>query len=246
MINRSFGRLLTCVGLLLVALAPQSAAQSITKTVTIVNPYAAGGGTDVVARLIGQHMSRALGQTVIVENVAGAGGTIANERVARSTPDGSTVLINHVALLAAPSLFNNLRYDTQTAFEPVGLVNNAPMALIGRKSIPGATPKDILGWIREQGAKANFAHGGVGTNSHLCAVMMGNELCFRPTFIAYRGSGPAISDLLGGQVDFLWDQLTNAMPQIQSGALHGVAVTSPEGSSRSRTCRPPRSLEFPA
>ena len=228
MINRSFGRLLTCVGLLLVALAPQSAAQSITKTVTIVNPYAAGGGTDVVARLIGQHMSRALGQTVIVENVAGAGGTIANERVARSTPDGSTVLINHVALLAAPSLFNNLRYDTQTAFEPVGLVNNAPMALIGRKSIPGATPKDILGWIREQGAKANFAHGGVGTNSHLCAVMMGNELGFRPTFIAYRGSGPAISDLLGGQVDFLWDQLTNAMPQIQSGALHGVAVTSPE------------------
>ena len=138
---RSFDRVLMCVGLLLVALAPQSAAQSITKTVTIVNPYAAGGGTDVVARLIGQHMSRALGQTVIVENVAGAGGTIANERVARSTPDGSTVLINHVALLAAPSLFNNLRYDTVTAFEPVGLVNNAPMALIGRKSIPGRQPE---------------------------------------------------------------------------------------------------------
>ena len=105
---------------------------------TLIVPYAAGGGTDTVARLIGERMSRALGQTVIIENVVGGGSTLANDRVARSTPDGSTVLINHVALLAAPSLFTNLRYDTNTAFEPVGLVNNAPMVLIGRKSIPGA------------------------------------------------------------------------------------------------------------
>ena len=228
MINRMIWSALASIGLLWAGAAPQAAAQSIAKPVTLVVPYAAGGGTDVVARLIGQHMSRTLGQTVVVENVAGAGGTIANERVARSAPDGSTVLINHVALLAAPSLFTNLRYDTPTAFEPVGLVNNAPMVLIGRKSIPGDGPKDFVSWIKAQGTKANFAHGGIGTNSHLSAVMMGNALGFKPTFVAYRGSGPAISDLLGGQIDFLWDQVTNGLPQIQTGALHGVAITSPQ------------------
>ena len=128
-------------GLLLAAISTQVHAQSTAKPVTLIVPYAAGGGTDTVARLIGERMSRALGQTVIVENVVGGGSTLANDRVARSTPDGSTVLINHVALLAAPSLFTNLRYDTNTAFEPVGLVNNAPMVLIGRKSIPGSGPR---------------------------------------------------------------------------------------------------------
>jgi tripartite-type tricarboxylate transporter receptor subunit TctC len=220
-------RVLTSICLLLAALTPQAAAQPVAKTVTLVVPYAAGGGTDTVARLIGDQMSRALGRSVIVENVVGGGSTIANDRVARSTPDGSSVLINHVALLAAPSLFTNLRYDTQTAFEPIGLVNNAPMVLIGRKSIPGSGPRDFVDWIRTQGAKANFAHGGIGTNSQLCAVMMGNVLGFKPTFIAYRGSAPAITDLLAGQIDLLWDQVTNALPQIQAGTLHGIAITSP-------------------
>ena len=221
-------RVLTGVCLVLAAMTSQAGAQSNTKAVTLVVPYSAGGGTDTVARLIGEQMSRALGRNVIVENVVGGGSTIANERVARSTPDGSTVLINHVALLAAPSLFVNLRYDTQTAFEPIGLVNNAPMVLIGRKSIPGAGPKDFVDWIRTQGAKANFAHGGIGTNSHLCAVMMGNVLGFKPTIVAYRGSAPAITDLLAGQIDLLWDQVTNAITQVQAGSLHGIAVTSPQ------------------
>ena len=213
---------------LLAALSSQAFAQPGGKPVTIVVPYSAGGGTDTVSRLIADHMSRALNRPIVIENQVGGGSTIANDRVARSTPDGSTVLINHVALLAAPSLFSNLRYDTKSAFEPVGLVNNAPMLLIGRKSIPGATPKEQVSWIKEQGAKANFAHGGIGTNSHLCAVMMGDVLGFKPTVVAYRGSAPAITDLLGGQVDLLWDQVTNAITQVQSGALHGIAVTSPQ------------------
>ena len=213
---------------LLSAIAGEAAAQGTPKAITIVVPYAAGGGTDTVARLIGNHMSRTLGQSVVIENAVGAGGTTANERVARSAPDGSVVLINHVALLAAPSLFTNLRYDTRAAFEPIGLVNNAPMVLIGRKSLPGQGAKDLVGWIKSQGAKANFAHGGVGTNSHLCAVMMGNALGFKPTFVAYRGSAPAITDLLAGQIDLLWDQVTNALPQIQAGTLHGIAITSTE------------------
>lgn len=228
MINRLCRRALIGLGLLLAALSTQVHAQSTPKTVTLVVPYAAGGGTDTVARLIGERMSRALGQTVIIENVVGGGSTLANDRVARSAPDGSTVLINHVALLAAPSLFTNLRYDTKTAFEPVGLVNNAPMVLIGRKSIPGEGPKDFVAWIKAQGDKANFAHGGIGTNSHLCAVMMGNVLGFKPTVAAYRGSAPAIADLLAGQIDLLCDQVTNALPQIQAGTLHGIAITSSE------------------
>jgi tripartite-type tricarboxylate transporter receptor subunit TctC len=216
------------VCLLLAAFTSHASAQLTSKPVTLIVPYAAGGGTDTVSRLISEQMSRALGRNIIIENVVGGGSTIANDRVARSTPDGSTVLINHVALLAAPSLFNNLRYDTKTAFEPVGLVNNAPMLLIGRKSIPGGGPKDFVEWIRKEGAKANFAHGGIGTNSHLCAVMMGDVLGFKPTFVAYRGSAPAITDLLGGQIDLLWDQVTNAITQVQAGALHGIAVTSPQ------------------
>ena len=184
---RTFGWI--SVGLVLAAFSQDANAQAIKKPVTLVVPYAAGGGTDTVARLIGNQMSKTLSQPVVIENVVGAGGTTANERVARSAPDGSSVLINHVALLAAPSLFTNLRYDTQTAFEPVGLVNNAPMVLVGRKSLPGQSAKDHVSWIKAQGAKANFAHGGVGTNSQLCAVMMGNALGFKPTFVAYRGSG---------------------------------------------------------
>jgi tripartite-type tricarboxylate transporter receptor subunit TctC len=220
-------RVLTGIGVSLAAMS-QARAQTSAKPVTLVVPYSAGGGTDTVSRLIAEHMSRALGRPVVIENVLGGGSTIANDRVARSAPDGSTVLINHVALLAAPSLFNNLRYDTQTAFEPVGLVNNAPMLLVGRKTIPGASPKDFVAWIKEQGSKANFAHGGIGTNSHLCGVMMGDVLGFKPTFVAYRGSAPAIADLLGGQIDLLWDQVTNAITQVQAGSLHGIAVTAPQ------------------
>jgi tripartite-type tricarboxylate transporter receptor subunit TctC len=227
MVNRLYSAL-AGFALLLSALSMPAHAQPSAKTVTLVVPFAAGGGTDTVARLIGEQMSRALGQAVIIENVVGGGSTLANDRVARSAPDGSTVLINHVALLAAPSLFTNLRYDTNSAFEPVGLVNNAPMVLIGRKSIPGHEPKDYVAWIKAQGDRANFAHGGIGTNSHLCAVMMGNVLGFKPTIVAYRGSAPAIGDLLAGQIDLLWDQVTNALPQIQAGTLHGIAITSSE------------------
>ena len=226
MISRFRGIVLLAAGLFSTVASGSAMAQGIARQITLVVPYSAGGGTDTVARLIGNQMSRSLGQAVVIENVVGAGGTRANERVARSEPNGATVLINHVALLAAPSLFTNLRYDTEKDFEPVGLVNNAPMLLVGRKSIPGQGPKDFVEWIRLRGANANFAHGGVGTNSHLCGVMMGNVLGFRPTFVAYRGSAPAITDLLAGQIDLLWDQVTNALPQVQAGMLHGIAITS--------------------
>ncbi len=190
-------------------------------------PYSAGGGTDTVSRLIGENMSRTLGQTVLVENVVGAGGTLANDRVARSTPDGSTVLINHVALLAAPSLFNDLRYDENRL--RAGRPRQQCADGADRPEIDSRQQPERLRRL-DQGAgrESEFAHGGTGTNSHLCGVMMGNVLGFKATFVPYRGSAPAINDLLGGQVDLLWDQLTNALSQIQSGALHGIAITSPE------------------
>jgi tripartite-type tricarboxylate transporter receptor subunit TctC len=228
MISRFIAIGLFAAGLFSTVPADSASAQAIARQITLVVPYSAGGGTDTVARLIGNQMSRTLGQTIVIENVVGAGGTRANERVARSEPNGTTVLINHVALLAAPSLFINLRYDTVKDFEAVGLVNNAPMLLVGRKSIPGERPKDFVEWIKSKGASANFAHGGIGTNSHLCGVMMGNVLGFKPTFVAYRGSAPAIGDLLAGQIDLLWDQVTNALPQVESGMLHGIAITSTE------------------
>src|SRR5712672_2301976 len=228
MISRFRGIVLLAAGLVSLLAAGSAMAQAVSRQITLVVPYSAGGGTDTIARLIGNQMSRSLGQAVVIENVVGAGGTRANERVARSEPNGATVLINHVALLAAPSLFTNLRYDTEKDFEPVGLVNNAPMLLVGRKSIPGQVAKDFVEWMKSQGARANFAHGGIGTNSHLCAVMMGNVLGFKPTIVAYRGSGPAIGDMLAGQIDLLWDQVTNALPQIQAGTLHGIAITSSE------------------
>src|SRR6201989_1207394 len=143
MITRLCRSALAGFALLMLAFSTPAHAQSSPKTVTLVVPFAAGGGTDTVARLICEQMSRALGQTVIIEDVVGGGSTLANDRVARPAPDGSTILINHVALLAAPSLFTNLRYDTKTAFEAVGLVNNAPMVLIGRKRLPGTGPKDV-------------------------------------------------------------------------------------------------------
>jgi len=226
MISRFTGSAWLAASLLSIIGTSGAFAQAISRQVTLVVPYSAGGGTDTVARLIGNQMSRTLGQPVVIENVVGAGGTRANERVARSEPNGATVLINHVGLIAAPSLFVNLRYDTEKDFEAVGLVNNAPMLLVGRKSIPGEKPADFIAWIKSQGGKANFAHGGIGTNSHLCGVMMGNVLGFKPTFVAYRGSNPAITDLLAGQIDLLWDQVTNAIQQVQSGSLHGIAITS--------------------
>ena len=208
--------------------AGRANAQAIARQITLVVPYSAGGGTDTVARLIGNQMSRTLGQPIVIENVVGAGGTRANERVARSEPNGTTVLINHVALLAAPSLFTNFRYDTVKDFEAVGLVNNAPMLLVGRKSIPGTGAKGFCRVDQVEGRRRQFCAWRHRHQQPSCGVMMGNVLGFKPTFAAYRGSNPAITDLLAGQIDLLWDQVTNALPQVEAGMLHGIAITSTE------------------
>ena len=213
-------------GLTLPGLA--SAQNYPTRPVTLVVPFTAGGPSDAIARLVGQSMSTTLGQQVIIENVAGAGGTVGAARVAKADPDGYTLLIAHVSLAASASLYKSLPYETTTAFEPLGLVNFGPMAVATRKDYPAADAKALLAKLKADGNKTTMAHAGVGSNSHLCGLLLQQALATKITEVAYRGTGPAMNDLMGGQVDLLCDQSTNAVPQIDAGTVKGFAVTSKE------------------
>jgi tripartite-type tricarboxylate transporter receptor subunit TctC len=208
--------------------SPQAFAQGFpSRPITLVVPFAAGGPSDVIGRLIGEHMSRTLGQQVVVENVAGAGGTAGAARLASAAPDGHTILIHHLALKAAPALYNNLRYDTANGFEPVGMVNTGPMVITGKLGLAAQTAPDFFAFAKAQGDKLTMAHAGVGSNSHLCIILMSQAIGAKPTQVAYRGTGPAMTDLVAGQVDALCDQSTTAVPQITGGKIRAYAVTSP-------------------
>lgn len=221
---KALSRLLAVLG---VAFATAASAQTYPqRPITLVVPFAAGGPSDAIARLLAQSMSGTLKEQVVVENVAGAGGTQGAARVAKAEPDGHTLLIAHVALPASASLYKSLPYDTLTAFEPVGLVNFGPMVLTARKDYPAANAGELLARLKVDGAKTTMAHAGVGSNAHLCGLLLQGALGTKLTEVAYRGTGPAMNDLVGGQVDFLCDQSTNAVPQIQGGTVKGFAVTS--------------------
>ena len=219
---------LACAAFALLPGLPAQAQTFPSRQITLVVPFAAGGPTDVIARLIGQSMGQTLGQQVVIENVAGAGGTAGAARVARAEPDGHTLLIHHLALAAAPALYHNLSYDTRTAFVPLGLVNTGPMVLAGRKQLVANTAAEVVAWLKDHAEKSTMAHAGVGSNSHLCAVLLTQSAQLKATFVAYRGTGPAMNDVVGGQVDMICDQSTTAVPQIQGGAIKGYAVTSPQ------------------
>ncbi len=213
--------------LLSLGLAAPALAQSFpTKPITVIVSFAAGGPSDVIARLLGEQMSKTLGQSVVVENVAGAGGTAGAKRVAAAEPDGHTILIHHLALAAAPSLYNNLGYDTKTAFAPIGLVNTGPMVIASKLALPPTDAKSFFPYIKANADKLTVAHAGVGSNSHLCAVLMSQQLGAKFNQVAYRGTGPAMNDLVGGQIDVLCDQSTSAIPQITGKSIRAYAVTS--------------------
>lgn len=201
------------------------------RPITLVVPFAPGGPSDAIARLVGQSLSETLKQSVVIENVAGAGGTAGAARVAKAAPDGYALLIHHVALPAAASLYKNLAYDTATAFEPIGLVNTGPMVLMARKDDPAQDAGALLARLRAtagkgEAARPTLAHAGVGSNSHLCGLLLGRALGTGFAEVAYRGTGPAMNDLMGGQVELLCDQSTTAVPQVQGGTVKGYAVTS--------------------
>jgi tripartite-type tricarboxylate transporter receptor subunit TctC len=202
------------------------------RTITIVVPFAAGGPTDTVTRLIAQSMTKSLGQTVIVENVAGAGGTIGPKKVAGSKPDGYTLVLMHIGISTSVSLYRNLGYNPQTDLEPIGLVTDVPMTFIARKDFPPKDMKELIAYVKANKDKVTYANAGVGAASHLCGMLLMTAIQADLTTVPYKGTGPAMTDLIGGQVDFMCDQTTNTTPQIRGGKVKAYAVTT---SSRIKT-----------
>ena len=207
--------------------AIQSNAQNYpTKVITIVVPFAAGGPTDTLARLIAVPMSKTLKQQVIVENVVGAGGTIAANRVAKASPDGYTLLLHHIGHSTAPALYRNLPYDAIKDFEPIGLVNEVPMTLVAKKDFPPKDLKELISYVKANKDKINLANAGVGAASHLCGMLFMSAIQTELTTVPYNGTGPAMNDLLGGQVDLMCDQTTNTTSQIKAEKIKVYGVTT--------------------
>lgn len=196
------------------------------KPVTIVVPFAAGGPTDRVARDLAEAMRKPLGTTVVVENVAGAGGTIGANKVAKAANDGHTVLLHHIGMATSPALYRKMPYNTTDDFEYLGMVNDVPMTLIGRPTLPANNYKELMTWIEQNKGKINLANAGLGAASHLCGLMFQSAIKVDMTTVPYKGTAPALNDLMGGQVDLLCDQTTNTSGQIEGKTVKAYAVTT--------------------
>ncbi|MBW9113824.1 tripartite tricarboxylate transporter substrate binding protein BugD [Rhizobium cauense] len=197
------------------------------RTITMVVPFAAGGPTDTVARLVAESMSKDLGQQIVVENVGGAGGTLGAGRVAQADPDGYTVLLHHIGMATSATLYRKLAYDTLNAFEYVGLVTDVPMTIVARKDFEPTDLKGLVEYVKANKESVTVANAGIGAASHLCGMMLMSAIQTPLTTVPYKGTGPAMTDLLGGQVDIMCDQTTNTTKQIQGGTIKAYAVTSP-------------------
>jgi len=192
----------------------------------MVVPFAAGGPTDTVARLVAVPMTKTLKQQVIVENVLGAGGTIAVNRVAKAAADGYTLLIHHIGMSTAPALYRKLPYDAINDFEPIGLINEVPMTLVAKKDFPAKELKELIAYVKANKEKINLANAGVGAASHLCGMLFMSAIQTELTTVPYNGTGPAMNDLLGGQVDIMCDQTTNTTSQIKAEKIKVYGVTT--------------------
>ncbi|MGE0748876.1 MAG: tripartite tricarboxylate transporter substrate-binding protein, partial [Rhodospirillales bacterium] len=203
--------LLSLVCAVVAAFAGTAFAQQYpTRPITLIVPFAAGGPTDIVARIVGEHMSKTLGQQIVVENVAGAGGTTGITRGAQSTPDGHTIMMGHMGTHgAAPALYPNIKYDPTTDFEPIGMAAGTPILIVAKKNFPAKDLKEFVAYLKANQDKVNEAHAGVGSVSHSTCTMLNVMLGVKPTMVAYRGTGPALNDLVGGQVDYMCDQIVN-------------------------------------
>jgi tripartite-type tricarboxylate transporter receptor subunit TctC len=210
------------------AMTPQKAAAQTypNKSITLVVPAAAGGPTDTVARLIGESMGKTLGQSVIVENIGGAGGTIGMARVAKAAPDGYTISVYHIAQATHPALYDNLQHNPVTDFDHIGRIADVPMTLVSKTGLAAKNTKELIDWIKAEAGKATYGHAGIGSASHLCTLVLMKELNLQMVGVGYRGTGPAMNDLLGGQFDVMCDQTTNTTNQIKEGRIKGYAVTT--------------------
>jgi tripartite-type tricarboxylate transporter receptor subunit TctC len=197
------------------------------KPITIVVPFSAGGPTDKVARDLAEVLRKGLNnQTVVIENVGGAGGTLGAAKVAKAAPDGYTLLLHHIGMATSPALYRNLPYKTLDDFEYVGMINEVPMTLIGRATLPANNYAELRKWIDANKGKINLANAGLGAASHLCGLLFQQSVGVDMTTIPYKGTGPAMTDLLGGQVDLMCDQTTNTTAQIEGGKVKAFAVTT--------------------
>ena len=201
-------------------------AQFPTKPITMIVPFSAGGPTDTVARTIGVAMQATLKQTVIVENVGGAGGTIGVSRVARAAPDGYTILLYHIGMSTVPALYRKLTFDPLKDFAYLGLVNEVPMTMIGRANFPPNNFKELLEYVKKNKDKVSYANAGLGAASHLCGLLFMTAIETDMTTVPYKGTAPAMNDLLGGQVDIMCDQTTNTTSQIKGGKVKAYGVTT--------------------
>jgi tripartite-type tricarboxylate transporter receptor subunit TctC len=210
--------------------APRAYAQGAypSRPISMVIPFAAGGPTDTVGRLVAQAMSTDLGQPVVVENVGGAGGTLGAQRVANARPDGYTILLHHIGMATIPTLYRRLSYDAVNGFETLGLVTEVPMTLVARRNIEATNLAELVALIRRRGEALNYANAGIGAASHLCGLLLMKAVDTRMTTVPYRGTGPAMNDLVAGTVDLMCDQTTNTTEQIRAGTIRGFAVTTPE------------------
>ncbi len=212
---------------LVLSFAPVSAQTAYpAKPITLVVPAAAGGPTDTVARLIAESMTKTLGQTVVVENVGGAGGTIGMAKVARAAPDGYTIAVWHIAQATAPALYEGLKYDVVGDFDHLGRITDVPMTLVARKDLPAKDVNEVIAWMKANQAKATYGHAGIGSASHLCMLMLMKALGVQMEGVGYRGTGPAMNDLMAGQFDVMCDQTTNTTGHIKDGRIKGYAVTT--------------------
>ena len=213
---------LTC----LVATALNAGAQDYpTKSVTLIVPFPPGP-TDTLARNLGVTLTNTLKQQVVIENAGGAGGTIGTNKAAKSKPDGYTLLLMHIGMATAPSLYRKLPYDTMNDFEFIGQVADVPMTLLGKKTLPPNTLKELLPYLKLNKDKLNFANAGIGAASHLCGLLFMSRIETDLTAISYKGTGPAMTELLGGQVDLMCDQTTNTSQQIKANTVKAYGVTS--------------------
>jgi tripartite-type tricarboxylate transporter receptor subunit TctC len=208
-------------------LPPAQAQTYPTRAITVVVPFPAGGPSDVVARIVTEHMGRTLGHQLVIENVGGAGGSLGSARVAAASPDGYTLLAGSMGShVAAPVLTPNVKYDSERDFEPIGLTAHSPAVIVARKDFPAKNLKEFVSYLKENGDKVKQAHGGIGASSHMACLMFNKALDIKPASIAYRGTGPAMNDLIGGHVDFLCEQSVSVAEQVAAGSVKAYVVSA--------------------
>jgi tripartite-type tricarboxylate transporter receptor subunit TctC len=227
---KSLFRALACV-IITIGLAAPAAAQSDypTRNITLIVPFAAGGPTDIIARIVGAHMSQTLGQQIVIQNILGAGGTTASAQAMRAAPDGYTLVMGHMGThAAAVALYPDLAYKPDADFEPIGMAAGTPVLILGKKDFPPTNLKEFITYVKANETKLNMAHAGVGSVSFTTCLLLNSLLGVKPTTIPFNGTGPAMNALIGGQVDYMCDQIVNVVPQINGGTIKGYAIGTAE------------------